>query len=555
MAEVYEKYVEEFVDENGNLDRIKINPSKNFNFSYDILDETARRFPDDLALVWCDENGHEKKYNFKQISDLSNRAANFFKFYGIKKGEFVLVILKRHSEFWIVLNALHKIGAIAIPATHMLTIDDLKYRIDFAKIQTVVCTTKSGVASKVLEARNKCNNLKNLISIGDDVEGFINFSKELNRFPAKFDRIETSVESPMLAYFTSGTTGLPKLVIHNYSYPLAHLVTAKYWQKAQKGKLHFTVSDTGWGKAVWGKLYGQWMVRAIVMVYDFDKFGADKLLNIIEKYRIKTFCAPPTIYRFFIKKGLCNHDLSSLEYVTTAGEALESNIIAEFKRQTGLTIVSAYGQTETTAVLMGQFPVNNKLGSLGKPSPLYEVVLLNDEGERAKVGEVGEICIVSKKPNRQVGLFSVYYNDEELNRFVHRGGFYHTGDSAYFDKDGYYFYVGRIDDIIKSSGYRVGPFEIESVLVAHPAVLECAVLGVFDETRGNVIKAIVVLTDSYEPRNDLVKELQNFVKKKTAPYKYPRIIEFVKKLPKTISGKVKRHVLKNSEVNVKQKFI
>lgn len=547
MAEVYEKYVKEVVDENGNLIKIKINPSTNFNFSYDILDELAVQYPNDLALMWCNSCGDEKSLTFKQLSDLSNKAANFFKFCGVKKGDFVLLILKRHIEFWIIINALHKIGAVTIPATHMLTVDDLKYRLDFAKIKTAVFTTKSGVANKILEAKKKCSSLEILISVGDEVLGAFNFSKELEKFSEKFDRVQTCTSDPMLAYFTSGTAGLPKLVVHNYSYPLAHLVTAKYWQRAKPGKLHFTVSETGWGKAVWGKLYGQWMVRAVVMVYDFDKFVADELLATIEKFGVKTFCAPPTIYRFFIKKGLQGHNLSSLEYVTTAGEALESKIVAEFKRQTGLTIVSAFGQTETTAVLLGQLPVENKLSSLGKPSPLYDVVLMNEEGEQVKKsGEVGEICLRVEKEKGQIGLFSHYYGDEELNKYVYRQGVYHTGDSAYFDEDGYYFYVGRIDDIIKSSGYRIGPFEIESVLVAHPAVLECAVVGAFDETRGQVIRAIIVLTDFYEPSDELAREIQNFVKEKTAPYKYPRIVEFVKKLPKTISGKVKRRILRSN---------
>ena len=547
MAEVYEKYVDEVVDENGNLTKIKIHPTNNFNFAYDILDEIAIKTPDDLALFWCDCKNNEKSFTFKQMMDLTNRAANFLIHSGVKKGDFVMLILKRHFEFWIILNALHKIGAVAIPATHMLTLDDLKYRVDFAKIKSIIFLAKHEVAERVLEAKKSCNSLEILISVGGSVDGAVNFSQNFEGFSAEFDRIETNVSDPMLAYFTSGTTGFPKLVIHNYSYPLAHLVTAKYWQKAQTQKLHFTVSETGWGKAVWGKLYGQWMVRAVVMVYDFDKFDADELLRIIEKYGVTTFCAPPTVYRFFIKKGLKGHDLSSLKYVTTAGEALESSIISEFEQQTGLTIVAAFGQTETTAILMGQMPIATKLGSLGRPSPLYEVVLVDKAGNPVKCGEIGEICLVHKKDDSQIGLFSSYYNDEPLNSFVNRGGLYHTGDSAYFDEDGYYFYVGRIDDIVKSSGYRIGPFEIESVLVAHPAVLECAVVGAFDETRGQVIKAIIVLTDSYKPSNALVEEIQNFVKQKTAPYKYPRIVEFVDKLPKTISGKVKRHILRTKD--------
>ncbi len=545
MKEVYEKYVEEVVDENGDLVGIEINPTKNFNFSYDILDEIARRVPNDLALVWCDVYGNEKKFSFGELSRLSNRAANFFVDCGVKKGDFVLVILKRHYEFWIVLNALHKLGAIVVPATHMLSVDDLEYRINFVGIKNIVFTTKSGVSEKVLEVKKSCKSLKNLICVGEKIEGTINFSEEFEKFSASFERVETKVDDPMLAYFTSGTVGQPKLVIHSFSYPLAHLVTAKYWQRVVPNGLHLTVSDTGWGKAVWGKMYGQWMVRAVVMVYDLEKFVADDLLRIIEKYEVKTFCAPPTVYRFFIKKGLVGYDLSSLKYVTTAGEALEVDIIREFRRLTGLTVVSAYGQTETTVVLMGQRVNEKKLGSLGKPSPLYDVVLINDDGNEAKCGEVGEICVRPKKDGNQVGLFSKYYRDEQLNEFAYRGGLYHTGDSVYYDEDGYYFYVGRIDDIIKSSGYRIGPFEIESVLVEHPAVLECAVIGVSDEIRGQIIKAVVVLVDEYLPSEELKKELQNFVKQKTAPYKYPRLVEFVDSLPKTISGKVRRKMLKS----------
>ena len=547
--EVYSKYIKEKTDQNGNLVKIEINPTKNFNFSYDILDQLAKKFPNDLALVWCDNENNSKKLTFKQISHLSNKAANYLKHCGIKKGDFVLIILKRQLEFWIILNALHKIGAVAIPATHMLTIDDLKYRINFAKINSVIFTTQNNVSEKILEIQKICSDLKRLICIGEKTKNCFNFLFEYENFSEIFERNETYVTDPMIGYFTSGTTGMPKLVIHNFAYPLAHIVTAKYWQKAQAGKLHLTVSDTGWAKAIWGKMYGQWMVRAVVMVYDFDKFAAEDLLNIINKYKVKTFCAPPTVYRFFIKNdSFQKNNLPYLEYATTAGEALEIEIIKEFKQKTGLEIVTAFGQTETTPVLINQNINETKRGSLGKPSPIYEVTLLNKFGDEVTCGEIGEICIKLKSNKNQIGLFNCYWNDENLNKFANRNGFYHTGDSAYFDKDGYYFYVGRIDDIIKSSGYRIGPFEIESVLVAHPAVLECAVVGVFDETRGQIIKAIVVLTENYAPSEELVLELQNFVKQRTAPYKYPRIIEFKPNLPKTISGKVKRKILKISSV-------
>ncbi len=547
MLEVYEKYVDEIVDSNGNLKKIKIKPTKNFNFSYDILDEIAKQHPNDLALVWCDVDGNEKRFTFQQISVLSTKAANMFKKIGISKGDFVLIVLKRHFTFWIVLNALHKIGAIALPATHMLTIDDLKYRINFANIKTAVFINKNEVAEKILNVRKCCKSLKNLICVGNKIEGTINFLETLYNYSDKIDPVKIDVANPMLAYFTSGTTGLPKLVIHNFSYPLAHIVTAKYWQRVKPQNLHLTVSDTGWAKAVWGKFYGQWMIRSPVMVYDFDKFIADDLLNIIEKFQVKTFCAPPTIYRFFIKKGLKSHNLSSLSYVTTAGEALEISIIKEFKKITGLTIVSAFGQTETTAILIGQSVNEDKLGSIGKPSPLYNVALLDEKGNSVKPGEFGEICIKLNKENEnfQIGLFNSYYNDLKLNKFVNRGGFYHTGDAAYYDEDGYFYYIGRNDDVIKSSGYRIGPFEVESVLIHHPAVFECAVIGVKDDTRGQIIKAFIVLTNMFKPSEQLAEEIKNFVKQKTAPYKYPRLVEFVKTLPKTISGKIKRNVLSN----------
>ncbi len=543
MQEIYKQYCDEFFDEKGALADIKINVPSNFNFGYDILDKIAQESPSDLALLWCDVDGNERRITFEEMSRLSNRAANLFMANGIKRGDFVMLILKRNYEYWYIINALHKIGAIAVPGTHMLTFDDLKYRVNLAKIKSVVFTPQGDIPSKILDVHKLCPELCNLFSVRKDIEGCLNISKELENYSDKLERVPTSVEDTMLAYFTSGTTGHPKLVEHCYSYPLGHIVTAKYWQNVKPGGLHLTVSDTGWGKAAWGKLYGQWLVGTTVLVYDFDKFIANDLLNVIEKYKVNTFCAPPTIYRFFMKEGLGNHDLSCLEYATTAGEALNYEIIKQFKEKTGLQIMEGFGQTETTAILITQAGSKHS-GSLGSPSPMYDVVLVDEDGHDVGVNKVGEICVKLESDKHQVGIFKKYYNNPELDDFVRRGGLYHTGDTAVRDKDGYFWYVGRIDDVIKSSGYRIGPFEIESVLMEHPAVLECGVIGIPDDIRGQLVKADVVLTSSYKPSPELAKELQNFVKEKTAPYKYPRVIEFMDSLPKTISGKIRRNILR-----------
>ena len=549
MQEIYKKYCEEFFDKDGVLKDIKIKLPENFNFGYDILDEIAKKYPSNLAILWCDVDGNERRITFEQMSKLSNQAANLFISKGIKRNDFVMLILKRNYEYWFVINALHKIGAIAIPGTYMLTSDDLEYRVKTANIHSIVFTTQSGIPEKILSVRKKCPQLNNLFSVRGDVDGCFNISKNLEHYSDKLDRVQTSINDTMLAYFTSGTTGHPKLVEHCYSYPFAHIITAKYWQNVKQNGLHLTVSDTGWGKAAWGKLYGQWMAGTTVMVYDFDKFVANDMLNIIEKYQINTFCAPPTIYRFFMKEGLGNHNISCLEYATTAGEPLNYEIIKQFKEKTGLQIMEAFGQTETTAILINQVGAKSKPGSIGRPSPIYDVVLVDKEGRDVGVGQAGEICVKSNSQENQIGLFKCYHKNEEMDKFAKRGGVYHTGDMAKRDADGYFWYVGRIDDVIKSSGYRIGPFEIESVLIEHPAVLECGIIGVPDDIRGQVVKANVVLTSAYEPSDELAKELQDYVKSKTAPYKYPRIIEFMDKLPKTISGKIRRNILRKSHIS------
>lgn len=547
MQAIYKNYCEEVFDENGVLQDITIKAPENFNFGYDVVDAIAKQDPSKRALVWCDINGNERTFTFGEISKLSNRAANFFISIGVKRGDFVLLILKRHYEYWYILPALHKIGAIAIPGTHMLTSDDIEYRVKMAGINCIVFTTQNDIPKTILDIREKCPNLDKLISVRDDVEGCVNFSKELDNYSDELERIPNNINDSMLAYFTSGTTGHPKLVEHAYSYPLGHIITSKYWQNVESDGLHLTVSDTGWAKAAWGKIYGQWLAGTALMVYDFDKFVADDILNVIEKYQVTTFCAPPTIYRFFMKEGLGNHDISCLHYVTTAGEALNYEIIKQFKDKTGLQIMEGFGQTETTAILINKVGSEIKPGSMGKPSPLYDVVLVDENCEDVGNNAVGEICIRLRKNKPQYGLFKRYYHDDVLNEYVWRGGVYHTGDTATRDDNGYFWYVGRLDDIIKSSGYRIGPFEIESVLMEHPAVLECGIVGVPDEFRGQIIKANVVLTSSYEKSDELAKELQEYVKKKTAPYKYPRIIEFMEELPKTISGKIRRNILRENK--------
>ncbi len=545
MEEIYGKFFKEQFDEAGKLKSVSIECTDDFNFSYDILDEIAKNYPDDLALIWCDDYNNEKKITFKQMSEMSNRVANFFISQGIKYGDFVLVILKRNFEYWYVLNALCKIGAVAIPATHMLSSMDLKYRIEFANVKSIVFTNQQDLPQRISSVLSEIENDVKLFSVRGSVLGSVDIFKEIEKYPKTLERIKTNVEDKMLCYFTSGTTGLPKLVQHSFSYPLAHIVTAKYWQKAFKRGIHLTVSDTGWGKAAWGKIYGQWAVGATVMVYDYDKFYPDKMLDVIEKYNVTTFCAPPTVYRFFIKEGVINRNISSVVHVTTAGEALNPEIIRQFKEITGLEIMAGFGQTETTALLFNDVETKDKVGSIGKVSPIYDVILVDEDGNEVGANKEGEICIKLKENEPIVGLFIGYYNDDMANEYVLRDGLYHTGDVAFYDEDGFFWYVGRKDDIIKSSGYRIGPFEVESVLIEHPAVLECGVVGVFDEVRGQLVKANVVLTKDFKPSEELSKELKDFVKKKTAPYKYPRIIEFMDALPKTISGKIKRNVLRN----------
>ncbi len=540
MEQLYKKYCKEKFDKNGMLCSFEPVVPDDFNFSYDVVDEIARIDPQRKAMIWCNEAGEEHTFTFAQMKEYSDRAANAFLKQGIGKGDMVMLVLKRHYHFWFAILGLHKIGAVAIPATHLLTVKDILYRFEAAGVKAIVCTGEGDVAACVDEACETYSGVTARFMARGSRPGWLDFDAELAAAPTALERIPNRAEDPMLLYFTSGTTGYPKMVLHDFSYPIGHIITAKHWHNVVPGGVHLTVADTGWGKSVWGKLYGQWFCGTVVFTYDFERFVPADLLQKIETYKINTFCAPPTIYRFFVKEGMQNYDLSSLTYATTAGEALNPEVFNRFYEFTGLKLMEAFGQTETvvqTANLVGSTP---KPGSMGRPSPLYNIELVDENDKPVPAGAVGEIVIKTGSASRVMGLFTGYYKDEALTTQAWHDGYYHTGDTAWRDEDGYLWYVGRTDDVIKASGYRIGPFEIESVLMEHPAVLECAVTGAPDPVRGMVVKATIVLTKGYQPSDELKKELQNYVKKQTAPYKYPRIIDFIDALPKTISGKIRR---------------
>ncbi len=527
-------------DYNNNLEFII---PENFNFAYDVMDVWAKENPDGLALLWTNDQGAEIRTTFAQLKEQTDQAASYLQTQGIGKGDPVMLILKRRYEWWVVMLALHKLGAVVIPATHMLTKKDIVYRNTRASVKAIICVDDAYVTSQVLLARDESPTVSCYIAIGDHVpEGFHDYQQEIGQAPAfvRPAHVNTN-DDTMLMYFTSGTSGEPKMVAHDFLYAMGHLTTGVFWHNLHEGSLHLTVADTGWGKAVWGKFYGQWFAGATVFVFDHEKFNADTLLRQMEKYRVTSFCAPPTIYRFMIREDLSRYDLSSLEYCTTAGEALNPAVFDKFFEKTGIRMMEGFGQTETTMTL-GTFPwMTPKPGSMGIPNAQYEIDLIKADGTPCEDGEKGEIVVRvgEKKP---IGLFKEYYRDEELTREAWHDGLYHTGDMAWRDEDGYYWFEGRIDDVIKSSGYRIGPFEVESALMTHPAVVECAITGVPDDVRGMVVKATVVLGKEWKDKagDELVKELQQHVKRVTAPYKYPRIVEFVDELPKTISGKIRR---------------
>ena len=516
-----------------------------FNFAYDIVDKMAEKEPDKLAMLWVSKHHEEKRFTFNDMKRMSNKTANYFKSLGIKRGDRVMLILKRHYQFWFAILALHKLGAVVIPATNLLMEHDLDYRFKAAGVRALVCTPDGQVADEALRAAKNCGTVEFLMMANGAREGWLDFDAEVEKQSDVFERTEDTAcgSDPMLMFFTSGTTGYPKIAEHNYKYALGHYITAKYWHNVNPEGLHFTISDTGWGKALWGKLYGQWMCEAPIFTYDFDKFDAHDILPMFKQYNITTFCAPPTMYRFFIKEDLSKYDLSSIEYSTTAGEALNPEVYEQWKRATGLSIYEGFGQTETTLSIYNPVGSVPKSGSMGIPSPLYDVDLILPDGTPAPVGETGEIVIRTDK-HTPCGLFMGYYRDEEKTREAWSGGVYHTGDTAWRDEDGYFFYVGRTDDVIKSSGYRIGPFEIESVIMELPYVLECAVTSAPDPIRGQVVKASIVLTKGTQGTEALKKEIQTYVKTNTAPYKYPRIVEFSDELPKTFSGKIRRVELK-----------
>lgn len=523
---------------------------ENFNFAYDVMDVWAEEKPDKLALLWTNDEGECIRFTFKDLKEQSDQTASYFQSLGIGRGDMVMLILKRRYEFWLAMMALHKLGAVAIPATHMLTDKDIVYRNNRASIKAIICVDDKYVMEQVKKSEADSPSLKVLIGVGDNVhDEFHDWRKEWKSAP-KFVRPEhvNSNEDTMLMYFTSGTSGEPKMVIHDFLYAMGHLTTGVFWHNLHENSIHLTVADTGWGKAVWGKLYGQWFAGAVVFVFDHEKFTADKILRKIEQYHITSFCAPPTVYRFMIHEDFSKYDLSSLEYCCTAGEALNASVFDEFKKLTGIELKEGFGQTETTMTL-GTMPwMKAKPGSMGMPNPQYDIDLIKPDGTPCEEGEKGEI-VIHVGDRKPIGLFKEYYRDDELTKEAWHDGIYHTGDVAWRDEDGYYWFEGRIDDVIKSSGYRIGPFEVESALMTHPAVVECAITGVPDDVRGMVVKATVVLSKEYRDKagEDLIKELQNHVKHVTAPYKYPRIIEFVNELPKTISGKIRRVEIRNND--------
>ena len=531
-------------EENGVLKKIEFKNEEKFNFAFDVVDELGRRKPEKLAMLHVSEDGTERRFTFQDMKKESARCANYFKSLGIKRGDRVMLVLKRHYQFWFAVLGLHKLGAVAIPAPNQLLEKDFKYRFEAGNIKAILCTADGEVASAVDGAAAQCPGLSCKILVGGSREGWHSFNDEYSIFSSHYARTEDAPcgSDPMLMFFTSGTSGYPKIAAHNYKYPLGHFITAKYWHQVNPEGLHYTISDTGWAKAMWGKLYGQWLCEAANFVYDFDRFTPENILPMFAKHKITTFCAPPTMYRMLIKQDISKYDLSSIEHASTAGEALNPEVFRQFEKITGLQIMEGFGQSESTLIIGNLSGDSHKMGSMGKPVPLYKVHLLNSEGEEVARGESGEICIDISE-GLPCGLAYAYDSNEEVTKETWRDGYYHTGDVAWMDEDGFLWYVGRVDDVIKSSGYRIGPFEIENVIMELPYVLECGVSAAPDEVRGQVVKASIVLVNGTEGTDELKKEIQNYVKSKTAPYKYPRIIEFRDSLPKTTSGKIIRKQL------------
>ena len=548
----FERYVKgsvDYTDYSELKDNFSIEIPENFNFAYDVVDEYARTEPERTALVWCDDNGGERVFSFQDLKIASNKTANFLLSKGIKKGDAVMLILRRRYEFWYFLLALHKIGAIAVPATNLLLKSDIEYRTNAAAIKMIVSLEDKDLQRQIDLALPNSPTVKTLVTTGHR-DGWVSFADEYPNQSDDFTRPQgdgaTSNEDIMLLYFTSGTSGYPKMVQHNFTYPLGHIVTARYWQKVVDGGLHLTLAETGWAKAVWGKIYGQWLAGSAVFAYDMTTFVPGRLLEKMERYKVTTFCAPPTVYRYLVRQDFTKYDLSSLVHCTTAGEALNGEIYNKFLEKTGIKMKEGYGQTELTLTIGNFDGMEPKPGSMGKPAPGYTIDIVDSEGSSCKPEEVGEIVIRLDK-GRPFGMFAGYYKDEQRTQEAFMGGLYHTGDMAYRDEDGYFWFVGRIDDMIKSAGFRISPFEVESTLMQHPAVLECAVTGVADDARNQVVKATIVVAPGYEESQQLSQELQEFAKTESALYKAPRIIEFVKELPKTISGKIRHVAIRNQD--------
>jgi len=541
---IYKKYIDVVENENCAPVSIKFKNTEKFNFAFDLVDALAEREPEKLAMLHVSNNMTERIFTFSDMKKESARTANYFKSLGIKKGDRVMLVLKRHYQFWFAMLGLNKLGAIAIPAVYQLQEHDFEYRFKSAGVKAIVCTGDGDTAHQIDIACQNCPDLTIKIMVNGTRDGWRNFDEEYKMYSTHFDRTEDTAcgNDTMLMYFTSGTSGYPKIAVHNHKYPLGHFHTAKYWHAVDPEGLHFTISDTGWAKAMWGKLYGQWLAEAATFVYDFDRFDAEKIMPMFAKYHITTFCAPPTMLRMMIKQDLSKYDFSSVKHMTTAGEALNPEVYRQFEKLTGLQIHEGFGQSESTMIIGNMIGAPHKIGSMGKPAPIYDIDLFDHDGKSVPVGETGEI-VVNVKNGVPCGLFTGYYKDEAKTKEVWHDGYYHTGDTAWRDEDGYYWYVGRVDDVIKSSGYRIGPFEIESVIMELPYVLECGVSACPDEVRGQIVKASVVLVKGVEGTEELKKEIQNYVKEKTAPYKYPRIVVFKDELPKTVSGKIMRNKL------------
>ena len=542
MSSIYQRYCTEIKDENGGLKKLTLNYPDNFNFGYDVVDEYAAVSPDKRAMVWCNVENEEHIFTFLDVKRYSNKMANVFREYGIGRGDRVMLVLKRHYEYWFAAVALHKLGAVMIPATHMLTVDDFVYRINASGVKAIVCTAQDDVPSTIKQALRKSEKPPMLWCVQKDVEGFFNLTSQMETAGDAFDRVETSAADPMMLYFTSGTTGYPKGVIHDFTYPLAHIVTAKYWQQAQDDGLHFTVAETGWAKASWGKIYGQWLIGSAVMIYDFDNFDPKQLVTVINRYGVTSFCAPPTVYRYLVRKGI--ESMPTLKHASTAGEMLAPEVFRKFTQETGIPLCEGYGQTETT-LLMANFKGRQpKEGAMGTVSPFYNIELRDKAGKQVPDGQIGEVVIIPPASGKQAGVFTGYLDNEEQYKYVWRGGVYHTGDAADRDRDGLYWFHGRFDDIIKTGGFRVGPYEIENVLMEHPAVVECSVIGVPDKLRGQAIKAVIVPGHGYEPTRELELAIKEFCNRRLAEYKWVRLVEFVSAMPNTISGKIKKTELR-----------